>query len=404
IRVVVLCGFVAAGGTFTYVDDKDQGGDDDAVESEGLAEALQRFGIDPEETDLDRLVGEEPSGFYDRYPDEGPELFEDALPMTDTRLEELYSDAHVGGGGAAAVVAQRSLEDTCGQSLPAIARCYNRTSEYRSCHSDSTHPDPDELKVSIAFMMTHCPDEGMHVCTWPLRGGHTQQFTTDWCVCPWDAMYLVWGQVRQFKFEPYCIDFELLHKDENVARSYYIIDDANFADIDVATGEFGRLAQWRPDPRYIGVPLYFVRSMTNGSSSYAGASYYPTESSYIVAISRDGRGMNVGTIAHELGHAFGLMHTFGDTSVGVPQQACTGGNCRCQGDLMCDTPSDHRCRSTRNSTHTPPTCTVNCSDSACSPDPTNNMSYYGCKSHFTAEQWSAMTCWVKEEQGRFYRP
>lgn len=46
---------------------------------------------------------------------------------------------------------------------------------------------------------------------------------------------------------------------------------------------------------------------------------------------------NMKTIVHEMGHFFGLRHTF-DTSSGL--EKADGSNCEIAGDLLCDTPAD----------------------------------------------------------------
>lgn len=92
---------------------------------------------------------------------------------------------------------------------------------------------------------------------------------------------------------------------------------------------------------------------------------------------------NVGVLGHELGHWFGLLHTF-ETANG--RELVNGSNCRTAGDAVCDTPADGR------GTHNRSTCvyTDNRRDAngdRYRPDVDNMMSYYfDCLDDFTNGQ------------------
>lgn len=102
--------------------------------------------------------------------------------------------------------------------------------------------------------------------------------------------------------------------------------------------------------------------------------------------------VNVGTFAHELGHFFGLLHTF----EGNGTELVDGSNCATEGDMICDTPADP---------YTPPNDVSQYVDDDCvfisnltdangdyyNPDIGNIMSYYECdKCGFTWEQLKLM--------------
>jgi hypothetical protein len=100
--------------------------------------------------------------------------------------------------------------------------------------------------------------------------------------------------------------------------------------------------------------------------------------------------LNQSTIAHELGHFFGLQHTFGSNpKENTTKELPNGSNCKTEGDFICDTPADpnglinKNCQfmglSSKQQQHFSPL--VN-----------NYMSYYrnSCKNEFTKGQYLAM--------------
>jgi len=87
------------------------------------------------------------------------------------------------------------------------------------------------------------------------------------------------------------------------------------------------------------------------------------------------------TLAHEIGHFFGLQHTFGkDVNPFSTDESATGSNCFSSGDWLCDTPADPN-MPIKN-------CYQNLEKSNFKPLFNNYMSYYPniCKNAFTKEQ------------------
>ncbi|MEL6698858.1 MAG: zinc-dependent metalloprotease [Bacteroidota bacterium] len=70
-----------------------------------------------------------------------------------------------------------------------------------------------------------------------------------------------------------------------------------------------------------------------GYSSIIGGIF--TDDDYLFIL---GKGATYGLIAHELGHFFGLYHTF-ESQFG--EELVDGSNCSVAGDLLCDTEADH---------------------------------------------------------------
>ncbi len=99
----------------------------------------------------------------------------------------------------------------------------------------------------------------------------------------------------------------------------------------------------------------------------------------------------VGTIAHELGHFFGLMHTFEGSGV----ELADGSNCDTFGDNICDTPADPYNEDDPVEMYVNDNCEfiyngLDANGDYYDPMVGNIMSYYPCKCGFTYEQYLVM--------------
>ncbi|MDE0470548.1 MAG: M43 family zinc metalloprotease, partial [Ekhidna sp.] len=125
------------------------------------------------------------------------------------------------------------------------------------------------------------------------------------------------------------------------------------------------------------INYFIVKSI--GGILYAGfAVHIPSNSLFI----RSDRVLTP-ISAHELGHCLDLYHTFRGTAANTDgcAEAINGSNCNTCGDLVCDTPAD---RNQQNPDQTPDL------TQGFNPDPTNIMSYYRPRDHFTKGQGKRM--------------
>ncbi len=105
---------------------------------------------------------------------------------------------------------------------------------------------------------------------------------------------------------------------------------------------------------------------------------------------------NQSTVKHELGHFFGLQHTFGKYPIeNSTTENINGSNCSEEGDFICDTPADPNGLINNNCEY------IGLSDKKThgfKPLVNNYMSYYKnrCKNEFTVEQYSAMNAFANK--------
>jgi len=137
------------------------------------------------------------------------------------------------------------------------------------------------------------------------------------------------------------------------------------------------------------INLYFPNTVSLGTVQVCGYSYFPPSDD--VAFIASTCGANGSTLAHEIGHYFGLPHThgFGSSS----NELVNGSNCLTEGDFICDTPADPTLSSANVSTLCVYTGTVTDGNSMTySPDTKNIMSYSRkyCRDQFTAGQNSVV--------------
>ena len=152
------------------------------------------------------------------------------------------------------------------------------------------------------------------------------------------------------------------------------------------------------------INIYFVDDVTLGGSGACGYAYTPSNNDVTLTIIMDNgctTGNENGTLVHELGHFFSLLHTHQDTENGnldpdaehVPR---SGGNSNCTtaGDLLCDTEADPNgsndgsCNFINDGTDS-----QDVHGNTYAPDIDNIMSYYSdfCGGIFTTEQYTRIS-------------
>lgn len=103
---------------------------------------------------------------------------------------------------------------------------------------------------------------------------------------------------------------------------------------------------------------------------------------------------NGATLAHELGHFFGLLHTH-ETFRG--RELVNGSNCETAGDLLCDTPADPNLGATGLNGCTYEANFVDANGDRYNPDPANIMSYSAdrCQLRFSPDQHDLMNFYLE---------
>jgi acetyl-CoA carboxylase beta subunit len=100
--------------------------------------------------------------------------------------------------------------------------------------------------------------------------------------------------------------------------------------------------------------------------------------------------LNGSTLAHEVGHWFGLMHTHGNLDNGT-DELVNGSNCTDAGDLICDTPADPRLTGlvSSNCVYNPPSVAPRDANGQLFAPETNNLMSYSlsqCRNRFSDGQ------------------
>lgn len=145
---------------------------------------------------------------------------------------------------------------------------------------------------------------------------------------------------------------------------------------------------------------YYVNAFN--PSSLGGYAYFPSNtltSTRSFILNQDNElDLAHRLLPHEIGHNFGLFHTFGTASGGTTELVTRGpgANCTTDGDLLCDTPADPFGRPGASTLYVNGCQTYNgtatdAQGNAYAPSMTNIMSYYlPCTHDFTAEQYDRM--------------
>lgn len=134
------------------------------------------------------------------------------------------------------------------------------------------------------------------------------------------------------------------------------------------------------------------------SSFACGISTFPFASSAETRfiIMQKGCSTNGSTLAHEIGHFFGLLHTH-ETARGV--ELVDRSNCDAAGDLICDTPADPNLAATGLTGCTYTAAFTDPRGDRYLPDPSNIMSYApaSCRRKFSNDQNLMMNFWYEAE-------
>lgn len=182
-------------------------------------------------------------------------------------------------------------------------------------------------------------------------------------------------QVMNNDFAPMCMSFE-------ICRFVYV-NNYNYNRFDFFKHE-NEVYNLYYTPNTIN--MYFVSNLTGPTGTHVcGYAHFPGGRDMIFVekgCESDGK-----TLSHEMGHFFGLFHTF-ETANGV--ELINGSNCLTAGDLICDTPADPG--GTNGTDCQPQPYVHDNSGNWYVPQVGNIMSYYtpGCKCGFTTQQFNRM--------------
>lgn len=140
------------------------------------------------------------------------------------------------------------------------------------------------------------------------------------------------------------------------------------------------------------INLYFANTVSSNFSAVCGYSWYPggPDACFISGSCAT----NGSTLAHELGHYMGVMHTHGGSS----DELVDGSNCTTEGDLLCDTPADPNISGLVDVSCAYTGTGLDANNMPYQPDVTNIMSYSRkvCRTAFTPMQYALInsTYWT----------
>ena len=132
--------------------------------------------------------------------------------------------------------------------------------------------------------------------------------------------------------------------------------------------------------------IYFANTVALNSTPVCGYAWFPGGPD-AAFISGD-CATNGSTLAHEIGHYMGLMHTQGGSS----DELVNGSNCSFEGDLICDTPADPGLSGLVDAACMYTGTALDANNQPYQPDVTNIMSYSRkvCRTTFTTMQYAVI--------------
>ncbi len=182
-------------------------------------------------------------------------------------------------------------------------------------------------------------------------------------------------QLLNTDFAPICLSFQ-------ICQTLYI-DNFNYDKFKYSIHDLEmRTLYYVPNT----INMYFVQDLIGQQGiPVDGYAYFPGGPDCIVIKKSSVSSPKV--IPHEMGHFFGLYHTF-ETSLGL--ENINGSNCASAGDLVCDTPADPGGLNGANCQPNP--YQQDAGGNWYVPQIGNTMSYYtdNCKCGFTTQQYNRM--------------
>lgn len=136
--------------------------------------------------------------------------------------------------------------------------------------------------------------------------------------------------------------------------------------------------------------VYLTHSIQYGTGAVSGYAYINPGNGYRKLIISE---ITARVFSHELGHTFGLAHTFtnNNSPVVASRELVARTNCTTTGDLLCDTPADPYNLSGATTTGCAYTGTItDAQGQVFAPAMGNGMSYWVCGYAYTAGQYAAM--------------
>lgn len=132
--------------------------------------------------------------------------------------------------------------------------------------------------------------------------------------------------------------------------------------------------------------LYFGNTVSLNFTAVCGYAWFPGGPD--AAFISGSCATNGSTLAHEIGHYMGLMHTHGGSS----DELVDGSNCSTEGDWICDTPADPGLSGLVDTACMYTGTQLDANNQPYQPDVTNIMSYSRkvCRTSFTPTQYSVI--------------